>query len=62
VLVYPRIEPTDEVFEILAARPGRVGELRPRPRPLTSTAFREYMPEDSARHVDWKATAKIRLG
>jgi uncharacterized protein (DUF58 family) len=57
VLVYPRIEPTDEVFEILPLVRGE-WESFVRGRGSDLYRIREYMPEDSARHVDWKATAK----
>ena len=57
VLVYPRIEPTDEVLEILPVVRGE-WESFIRGRGSELYRIREYMPEDSARHVDWKATAK----
>lgn len=57
VLVYPRIEETDEFFEILPLIRGE-WETFVRGRGLDLYRIREYMPEDSARHVDWKATAK----
>ena len=57
VLVYPRIEPADEVFEILPLVRGE-WESFVRGRGSDLYRIREYMPEDSARHVDWKATAK----
>ncbi len=57
VLVYPRIEPTDEVMEILPVVRGD-WESFIRGRGSELYRIREYMPEDSARHVDWKATAK----
>ena len=57
VLVYPRIEDTDELFEILPLIRGE-WETFVRGRGLDLYRIREYMPEDSARHVDWKATAK----
>lgn len=57
VLVYPRIEPTDELFEILPLVRGE-WESFMRGRGSDLHLIREYMPEDSARHVDWKATAK----
>jgi uncharacterized protein (DUF58 family) len=57
VLVYPRIEPTDEVYEILPLVRGE-WESFVRGRGSDLYRIREYMPEDSARHVDWKATAK----
>jgi uncharacterized protein (DUF58 family) len=57
ILVYPRIEPTDEVFEILPLVRGE-WESFVRGRGSDLYRIREYMPEDSARHVDWKSTAK----
>lgn len=57
VLVYPHIEPTDELFEILPLVRGE-WESFVRGRGSDLYLIREYMPEDSARHVDWKATAK----
>jgi uncharacterized protein (DUF58 family) len=57
VLVYPSIEPTDEFFEILPLMRGE-WESFVRGRGSDLYRIREYMPEDSARHVDWKATAK----
>ncbi len=57
VLVYPRIEPTDEVFEVLPLVRGE-WESFVRGRGSDLYMIREYLPEDSARHVDWKATAK----
>ena len=57
VLVYPSVEPTDEFFEILPLVRGE-WESFVRGRGSDLYRIREYMPEDSARHVDWKATAK----
>jgi uncharacterized protein (DUF58 family) len=57
VLVYPRIEATDELYEILPLVRGE-WESFVRGRGSDLYRIREYMPEDSARHVDWKATAK----
>jgi len=57
VLVYPRIEPTDEVFEVLPLVRGE-WESFVRGRGSDLYLIRDYLPEDSARHVDWKATAK----
>ncbi len=57
VLVYPKIEPTDELFEILPLVRGE-WESAVRGRGSDLYRIREYMPNDSARHVDWKATAK----
>lgn len=57
VLVYPPVEPTDDLLHIL---PTITGELETfvRGRGYDLYRIREYMPEDSARHVDWKATAR----
>ena len=57
ILVYPRIEPTDEIFQILPLVRGE-WESFARGRGSDLYRIREYMSEDSARHVDWKATAK----
>jgi uncharacterized protein (DUF58 family) len=57
ILVYPAIEPPDDLFEILPLVRGE-WESFVRGRGSDLYRIREYMPEDSARHVDWKATAK----
>ncbi len=57
VLVYPRIEPTDQTLEVLPLVRGE-WESFVRGRGSELYRIRQYMPEDSARHVDWKATAK----
>jgi uncharacterized protein (DUF58 family) len=57
VLVYPRIEPAEAIAEILPRVRGE-WESFVRGRGSDLYRIREYMPEDSARHVDWKATAK----
>jgi hypothetical protein len=57
VLVFPSVEATDELLEVL---PMITGELETNQRGRGSDLYRirDYEPEDSARHVDWKATAK----
>jgi uncharacterized protein (DUF58 family) len=57
ILVYPPIEPADELFEVLPLVRGE-WESFVRGRGSDLYRIREYLPEDSARHVDWKATAK----
>lgn len=57
ILVYPAIEPPNELFEILPLVRGE-WESFVAGRGSDLYRIREYMPEDSARHVDWKATAK----
>jgi uncharacterized protein (DUF58 family) len=57
ILVYPPVEPPDELFEILPLVRGE-WESFVHGRGSDLYRIREYTPEDSARHVDWKATAK----
>jgi len=57
VVVYPLVQPTDEFFEVLPMITGEF-ESFVRGRGNDLYRIREYMPEDSARYVDWKATAK----
>jgi uncharacterized protein (DUF58 family) len=55
--VYPRIEPTDQFYEVLPLLSGEMAShFRGRGHELHS--LREYLPTDSARFVDWKVTAK----
>lgn len=58
VLVYPSVEPTGEFIEIL---PGLQGALEStgKGRGQDLYALREYVPTDSARHVHWKASARL---
>jgi uncharacterized protein (DUF58 family) len=57
IIVYPSVEPPDEFFEVLPLISGEF-ESYVRGRGNDLYRIREYLPEDSARHVDWKATAK----
>jgi uncharacterized protein (DUF58 family) len=57
VLVFPSVEATDEMFEVLPIITGEI-ETNQRGRGSDLYRIRDYVPEDSARHVDWKATAK----
>ncbi len=57
VIAYPSVEPPDEFFEILPLITGEF-ESFVRGRGYDLYRIRDYMPEDSARHVDWKSTAK----
>jgi uncharacterized protein (DUF58 family) len=59
ILVYPPVEPTRELFEILPVVRGE-WESFVRGRGSDLYLIRQYMPDDPARHVDWKATAKSR--
>jgi len=57
IIVYPRVDATDELLEVLPMITGEF-ESFVRGRGYDLYRIREYTPEDSARHVDWKATAK----
>jgi uncharacterized protein (DUF58 family) len=57
VIVYPPVEPPREFFEVLPMVTGEFAAFV-RGRGYDLYRIREYMPEDSARHVDWKATAR----
>lgn len=57
ITVYPSVEPADDFFEVLPLITGELASFA-RGRGYDLYRIREYMPEDSARHVDWKATAK----
>lgn len=57
VIVFPSVQPTDEFFEVLPMITGEF-ETYMRGRGYDLYRIREYEPEDSARHVDWKSTAR----
>jgi len=57
VVVYPRIQPTAEFYEVLPLVTGEL-ESYQRGRGNDLYAIRDYQFNDSARHVDWKASAR----
>jgi uncharacterized protein (DUF58 family) len=57
LIVYPAVESTEQFFEVLPMVTGEF-ETFIRGRGNDLYLIREYMPDDSARHVDWKATAR----
>jgi uncharacterized protein (DUF58 family) len=57
VIVYPVVEPTEQFLEVLPMVTGEF-ETFVRGRGNDLYLIRDYMPDDSARHVDWKATAR----
>ena len=59
VLVLPNIQPTEEFYEILPLISGEV-ESHHKGRGHDLYAIRDYRQTDTARHVDWKATAKLQ--
>jgi len=56
-LVYPPVEPTEDFYEILPMVSGEMESIH-RGRGHDLYAIRDYQSADSARHVDWKATAR----
>jgi uncharacterized protein (DUF58 family) len=57
ITVYPRVEPTDQFYEVLPLLSGEIASyFRGRGHELHS--IRNYQPTDSARFVDWKVSAK----
>ena len=57
VLIYPELANSQEVVELLPVLNGKC-ETYLRGQGTDLYRIHEYLPEDSARHVDWKATAK----
>jgi uncharacterized protein (DUF58 family) len=57
VIVYPAVDPTDQFLEVLPMVTGEF-ETFISGRGNDLYLIRDYMPDDSARHVDWKATAR----
>jgi uncharacterized protein (DUF58 family) len=56
-LVYPPVEPTEQLCEILPLVSGEM-ESYQRGRGNDLYSIRDYQFNDSARHVDWKASAR----
>jgi uncharacterized protein (DUF58 family) len=57
IVVYPRVEPTEQFFEVLPLLSGEMAsQFRGRGHELHS--LREYLRTDSARFVDWKVSAR----
>jgi uncharacterized protein (DUF58 family) len=59
ILVLPNVQPTEEFYEILPMIGGEIESLF-KGRGNDLYAIRDYQEGDSARHVDWKATAKAQ--
>jgi uncharacterized protein (DUF58 family) len=57
-LVYPSVEPTEDFFEIVPGLQGVLESLN-KGRGQDLYALRDYLPTDSARHVHWKASARL---
>jgi uncharacterized protein (DUF58 family) len=57
-LVYPSVEATPEFLEVLPGIQGALETLT-KGRGQDLYALRDYLPTDSARHVHWKASARL---
>jgi len=57
-LVYPSVEATPEFLEVLPGIQGAIESLS-KGRGQDLYALRDYLPTDSARHVHWKASARL---
>jgi uncharacterized protein (DUF58 family) len=57
IIAYPAVEPPEQIRELLPMMTGEF-ESFVRGRGYDLYRIRDYMPEDSARHVDWKASAR----
>jgi uncharacterized protein (DUF58 family) len=59
ILVLPNIQPTEEFYEILPLIGGEIESFY-KGQGSDLYAIRDYQEGDSARHVDWKASAKVQ--
>jgi len=59
ILVLPNVQPTEEFYEILPLIGGEMESLY-KGRGQDLYAIRDYQESDTARHVDWKASAKAQ--
>lgn len=59
ILVLPNVQPTEEFYEILPLISGEV-ESYFKGRGHDLYAIRDFQEGDTARHVDWKASAKVQ--
>lgn len=57
-IVYPSVEPTQELFDVMGGLQGAL-ETMSKGRGQDLYALRDYVPTDSARHVHWKASARL---
>jgi uncharacterized protein (DUF58 family) len=57
-LVYPSVEPTQELIDVMGGLQGAL-ESMSKGRGQDLYALRDYVPTDSARHVHWKASARL---
>ncbi|HEV2912413.1 MAG TPA: DUF58 domain-containing protein [Pyrinomonadaceae bacterium] len=59
IIVYPKPEPASDELHLLPMNAGRLASLR-RGAGHDLLSLRDYQPQDDLRHMDWKATARVR--
>ncbi|HEX8844766.1 MAG TPA: DUF58 domain-containing protein [Pyrinomonadaceae bacterium] len=59
IIVYPKPEPLGDELHLLPMNAGRLVSTR-RGAGHDLFSLRDYQPQDDLRHIDWKATARVR--
>ena len=59
LIVYPELEPANDELHLLPMSAGRLASAR-RGQSYELHGLRDYKTQDDLRHIDWKATARIR--
>ncbi|HYY59033.1 MAG TPA: DUF58 domain-containing protein [Pyrinomonadaceae bacterium] len=59
IVVYPKPEPASDELHLLPMNAGRLASVR-RGAGHDLLSLRDYQPQDDLRHMDWKATARVR--
>lgn len=59
IIVYPKPEPLGDELHLLPMSAGRLISTR-RGAGHDLFSLRDYQPQDDLRHIDWKATARVR--
>jgi uncharacterized protein (DUF58 family) len=59
LIVYPKPEPANDELHLLPMSAGRLSSAR-RGQSYELHGLRDYKTQDDLRHIDWKATARIR--
>lgn len=59
IIVYPKPEAISDILHLLPMNAGRLVSTR-RGAGHDLLSLRDYQPQDELRHIDWKATARVR--
>lgn len=60
LIIYPKPEAIGDELHLLPITAGQVVSAKRSPEGHDLHSLREYQPQDSLRHIDWKATARSR--